>query len=218
MRRHCLIAVLALSWLPLSMAAPATPPSPPTPVTATPDALLASLRREPPLADAFHEVRYRRALKAPLVTAGTLHWDGGMAFERRVESPYRESSRLDGRTLVVSRPNGPERIIPLARAPELQVLFGALSSLFAGDVAAIGRDFETALEGGDAAWRMRLVPKQAQLRERIEALELHGRGDRSACLVLRQRDAATLTVFGDVAPVTSAPDLDALITRTCPMP
>ena len=141
-----------------------------------------------------------------------------MAFERQVERPYRESSRLDGRTLVVSRPNAPERIIPLARAPELQVLFGALSSLFAGDVAAIGRDFDIALDGGTAAWRLRLVPKQAQLRERIEALELHGRGSQSACLVLRQPDAATLTVFGAVAPATDAPDLDALIARACPMP
>jgi hypothetical protein len=200
------------------MAAPATQNPAPAPATATPDALLASLRREPPLADAFHEVRYRRALKAPLVTAGTLHWRGGMDFERRVGSPYRETSRLDGRTLVVSRPNAPERIIPLARAPELQVLFGALSALFAGDAAAVARAFETALEGGDAAWRLRLVPRQAQLRERIEALELHGHGDEAACLVLRQPDAATLTVFGDTAPATDAPDLDALIARTCPMP
>lgn len=209
MRRLCLIAACALSWLPT-----------PAPATATPEtrALLAGLRQAPPLSQPFRDVRYRAALKAPLVTDGSLTWRGAMDFEREVTSPFREVSRLDGRTLVVTRGGGAERIIPLARAPELQVLFGALSALFAGDAEAIEREFILELAGDGEAWQLRLVPRPERLRERIEALELHGSGERAACLVVRQPDAIATTVFDATPAVAGAPDAEAFIARTCPMP
>lgn len=191
----------------------------PIPVSAAEDldTLLSSLRQVPPLSETFHEVRYRRALKAPLVTSGTLAWQGGLAFERRIERPYRETGTVDGRTLVVRRERGAERVIPLARAPELQVLFGGLSALFSGDGAALRRDFETELEG-DEHWRLRLRPRQAVLRARVPELELLGQGGRARCLILRQDGADTLTVFGDGDVSAPAGAFGDVVARHCPTP
>src|SRR5690606_38602579 len=100
MRRLCLLAVFLLPSTP-TFAAPAL------------EALLAGLKREPPVSEPFQDVRYRRALKAPLVSAGTLAWHGGLEFERSVVSPYRETGRVYDRTLTVTRERGPERVIPL---------------------------------------------------------------------------------------------------------
>jgi hypothetical protein len=206
MRRHCLLAVLIL-W------------SASTPVLAAPalDALLAGLKREPPVSEPFQDVRFRAALKAPLVSSGTLTWHGGLEFERSVTSPYVETGRVHGRTLTIIRPRGRERVIPLARAPELQVLFGGLSAVFAGDAAAIQTLFTVELEG-DSAWRMRLVPKDAALRERVDALELRGEGEHARCLILRQPGAEALTLLGATQPPGPAPDLATLVERNCPSP
>lgn len=181
------------------------------------DALLAGLKRQPPISEPFQEVRFRPALRAPLVSAGTLTWHGGLEFERVVATPYRETGRVRGRTLTITRPRGPERVIPLARAPELQVLFGGLSALFAGDAAAIETLFTVELEGG-STWRLRLVPKDATLRERVEALELRGEGGHARCLILRQPGAEALTLLGATQPPELAPDFASLVERDCPLP
>lgn len=205
MRPACLIAALLL----LSM---------PTPVPATElEALLESMRQPPPLNQPFQEVRFRRALKAPLVTAGTLRWQGGLEFERRIDTPYRETGVVSGRTLVVRRDRGGERVIPLARAPELEVLFGGLSALFSGDVAALRASFDIDLEG-DASWRLLLRPRQPALRARVPQLELRGSGGEARCLILQQEGADTLTIFSDQPPSLDAGDFDALVGAVCPAP
>lgn len=188
-----------------------------TPAAVTLDSVLAQLRRPPPVSEAFHDVRYRRALKAPLVSAGTLIWNGGFEFERSVTSPYRETGRVSGRTLTVRRGRGGERVIPLARAPELQVLFAGLAALFAGDGAAIERDFEITLTG-DSDWRLRLVPRDQRLREHVPALEMLGDASGARCLLIVQGDARTLTILGSTETPVPTGDFDVTVGKYCPTP
>jgi hypothetical protein len=180
--------------------------------------LLVALKREAPASESFQEVRYRRALSAPLVTAGALTWRGGMAFERRIDSPWQETGILEDGTLVVRRGRGPERIVPLARAPELQALFGGLSALFAGDGAALERQFEVELAGDSAGWRLTLAPRAPALRAKIAELELRGDNGRARCLVLRQPAAQTLTLFGAAVAPAPAAGFEQLVARDCPGP
>ena len=179
-------------------------------------ARLAELQRTPPLSEPFHEIRFRKALKAPLVSAGTLRWNGDMGFEREVTAPYRETSYLRGRTLVVERADGRERVIPLARAPELEVLFGAQAALFAGDQAAIERDFDIDYTPG-ARWRLRLLPRDQRLRARVTALELRGSAAGAECLILDQPGAQTLTVLGERTRPQPAADFDSTVASLCPL-
>ena len=181
------------------------------------DDLLLRLQREPPADERFHDVRYRKALARPLVSSGVLRWHGGLDFERQVESPYRETSRLQGRTLIVQRERGGERVVPLARAPELQVLFSGLSALFAADAAALERDFRVDLSAAGQDWRLRLQPRDARLLERVRELDLRGRGDRLRCLIVEQPGAEVLSVMGEEpVPEPGDDDLPTLITRLCP--
>ena len=199
--------------LPALLAAPALASA----QTPTVEQRLADLRRTPPLTEVFHEISFRKALRAPLVSAGRLHWHGGMAFMREVDAPYRETSRLRDDTLVVTRDNGRERIIPLARAPELGVLFGAQAALFAGDQAGIERDFEIDYTPGPR-WRLRLLPREPRLRARVSALELRGGSDGPDCLILDQEGAQTLTVLGERDPPSPAADFDSTVASLCPLP
>ncbi len=178
---------------------------------------LAELQRTPPLSEPFHEIRFRKALRAPLVSAGTLRWNGDMDFVREVTAPYRETAYLRGRTLVVERGDGRERIIPLARAPELAVLFAAQAALFAGDQAAIGRDFEIDYTPG-TRWRLRLSPRDERLRARVSALELRGAAAGPECLILDQPGAQTLTVLGARAHPRPGADFDGTVASLCPLP
>lgn len=181
------------------------------------DELLPRLQRQPPSDETFHDVRWRRALARPLVSSGVLRWHGGMDFERRVETPYRETSRLRGRTLVVQRDGGSERIVPLARAPELQALFAGLSALFAGDVEAIEHEFEVELSEQADTWRLRLRPRQARLAERVQELDLRGQGDQLRCLLVQQPGAEVLSVLGAASPPQPVDeDLPTLMARLCP--
>lgn len=186
--------------------------------------LFARLQRTPPVSDAFHELRWRRALRQPLQVAGVLSWHGGMAFQRQVQQPYRETSRLENGDLIQQREGSAERSVPLRRAPELRVLFEGLAALFAGDAAAFSALFEVTLvqagaqasghtdasaAAGDpdqatGAWRLDLAPREAALRQRVPALSFHGRGDHARCLVLHQGSAQTLIVLDD-APLPAAP-------------
>lgn len=201
-------------------------------------ALFARLQRTPPVSDAFHELRWRRALRQPLQVAGVLSWHGGMAFQRQVQQPYRETSRLENGDLIQQREGSAERSVPLRRAPELRVLFEGLAALFAGDAAAFSALFEVTLvqagaqtgaqagsqtdgrasapavaDGPDHAagtWRLDLAPREAALRQRVPALSFHGRGDHARCLVLHQGSAQTLIVLDD-APLPAAPAMPATV-------
>lgn len=208
MPSRCLPVLLLLLCLPLA--------SMPAAADALDD-LLAGLQRQPPASEAFQDIRYRRALSAPLVLAGELTWRGGMHFQRSVSSPYREVGTLEGGTLVVRRERGPERIVPLARAPELQALFGGLSALFTGDRDALDKLFTVELDG-ESPWRMRLVPRADAMRARVPVLELHGTQAAVRCLVLRQPGGDSLTVMGAAVEFARDASLDAQVEQHCLAP
>ncbi len=175
--------------------------------------LITSLRRQPPVHEAFHELRWRRALREPLQVSGVLSWHGDMAFVREVRQPYQEHSRLEQGNLIQQRQGSAGRSVPLHRAPELRVLFEGLSALFAGDHQAFTALFQTGLvqagtEPGNQAWRLDLTPHESSLRNRVPALSFHGTGQQARCLVLHQRNAQTLIVLDDL-PLPPAPDAAA---------
>lgn len=149
--------------------------------------------------------------------SGTLEWRGGQVFVRSVERPYRETSVLEGRTLAVRRGTGPERIIPVARAPELEVLFGGLAALFAGDGEALRRQFTPTLTGA-GRWRLALEPRDPALRARVAALVLYGQDDRTRCLLVEQAGARSLTVFGGGPAPRPLAGPDEEVQALCPQP
>jgi hypothetical protein len=148
--------------------------------------LLARVARPSRAAIRFVEVRYSHLLKAPLAVAGTLERGQDGTLVRRVESPYRETSIVRGRDVVILRDGSRTRQIPLDRAPELQGLISSIDAMLRGDVAQLDRSFNSTLEGSPDRWRVRLVPHDERLRRRLSDVSVYGSGDIARCFALNQ--------------------------------
>ena len=58
------------------------------------EVLIRKLAREPPATIAFTEARFSPLLREPLIVSGELGYLGAGSFDRRVTTPYRESTRF----------------------------------------------------------------------------------------------------------------------------
>jgi hypothetical protein len=162
--------------------------------------LIAGLARPPPAAIAFTEVRLSTLLAMPLVVSGTLEYAGAETLQRRVESPYRETTTLGGESVRVEREGEPPRTFALRRAPELRGLLSGMTGLLRGDVAALSADFDIAATGDGAGWRLDMTPKNARLRERLDAIVVLGQGAEPQCYALQDGGGgASVMLLGTIA-------------------
>lgn len=169
---------------------------------AAPDSgeLIARLARRPPASIAFTEVRLSSLLAEPLVVSGTLEYRDAATLQRRVESPYRETTTLGGESVRLEREGEAPRTFALRRAPELKGLLAGMIGLLRGDAAALAADFTIAAAGDDERWRLDLAPANARLRDRLAEVVVLGRGTEPRCYVLRdERGGASVMLLGALA-------------------
>ena len=170
--------------------------------SAAPDSgeLIARLARQPPSTIAFTEVRLSSLLAEPLVIGGTLQYVDAGTLQRRVETPYRETTTLSGETARIEREGEAPRTFALRRAPELKGLLAGMIGLLRGDPAALAADFTIKAHGDDERWRLDLEPKNARLRERLVEVVVLGQGTEPRCYVLRdERGGASVMLLGATA-------------------
>lgn len=110
---------------------------------------------------------------------------------KRIEQPYRETARIEAGKVEVRRDDGALRRFSLRRAPELRALMASIEAVLAGDAALLARHFRLQMGGREEAWTLRLVPLDARLARRVEALELRGAGHELRCMDLRLAGAET---------------------------
>ena len=114
--------------------------------------MLARIARPPPERTAFVEWRQSALLDAPLRVAGELEYRGPGALSRRVDSPWREHTTIEGERVTVVREGERERRFSLRRAPELRGMLASFGALLAGDVATLRRHFAVAVTGEPERW------------------------------------------------------------------
>ena len=187
-------------------------------VSAAPDSaeLIARLARRPPSSIAFIEVRLSPLLNEPLVVSGTLEYADAETLQRRVETPYRETTTLRGTTARIERDGEAPRTFALRRAPELKGLLAGMIGLLRGDAAALTSDFTITADGDDDQWRLDLEPSNARLSERLAEIVVHGRGTEPHCYVLRdERGGASVMLLGAAAaqPLPQPVTLPELLAR-----
>jgi hypothetical protein len=207
-RRHASVAAVLAS----ALAAAAGPAG------AAPDGgeLIARLARRPPSSIAFTEVRLSPLLNEPLVVRGVLDYADAETLQRRVESPYQETTTLRGETARIERDGEAPRTFALRRAPELKGLLAGMTGLLRGDAAALAADFAITASGDDERWRLELAPENARLRERLTEIVVLGRGNEPYCYVLRdERGGASVMLLGDAAaqPLPQSAALPELLDR-----
>jgi hypothetical protein len=177
-----------------------------------------ALARTPPVSTDFVEYRFSHLLKRPLRTSGTLEYRADGVMLRKVESPYQETTEVEGDAVRVTRANGPPRTISLQRAPQLRVLLGSFRALLEGHLAPLASDFTINLESQFQDWTLTLKPKDSRLAKQLDRIRVHGVGDRPACLEALEPDGdAAFTLFGKAPAETGAvPTRDALEQRCRP--
>lgn len=177
-----------------------------------------ALARAPPVTTGFVEYRFSHLLKKPLRTAGTLEYRGDGMLARKVDSPYREVTEVEGDTVRIARGDKPARTISLARAPQLRILLGSFRALLDGQFAPLTHDFDVTLEEQERHWTLTFRPKDASLAKHLERIDVYGSGDRPDCVEALEPDGdAAFTLFTDT-PGIAEPAIRADLERNCRVP
>jgi hypothetical protein len=157
------------------------------------DALIADLAPEGERAELyFREQRESALLEEPLVVTGKLWRNERGDLVRETAEPRRETQTLTGEMIIIEKPGRTPRNHSLSHAPELEVLYRALSALLAGDAQALRRHFDVVLEREASGWIIRLTPDSPELAERVDALTLRGTGDELQRFELALADGETI--------------------------
>lgn len=129
---------------------------------------------------AYEEERRSGLLDRPVTVRGRLAWDRETGeLTKWVDAPRRARLTLTPTHLEAQAGAGRTRRLPLEQRPELGALLAGMRALLAGDLAALEERFQADyLEGGEARWLLRLVPRDPALAERLAVLEIRGEGDR----------------------------------------
>jgi hypothetical protein len=168
----------------------------------TPDAqaLIGRLARPAPASVDFTEIRFSPLLQTPVIVSGTLGYEGADTLDRHVVTPYREDTQIRGNAVKVRRDGEPERSFALKRAPELQGLLSAFTSMLAGDHAAVERDFEIVTNGTADAWSLELTPRDARLARRVHMIRIDGSQAQPRCFwILNDNQGASAMLLGETA-------------------
>jgi hypothetical protein len=168
--------------------------------------LIRRLAKPAPATVDFVEVRFSPLLKEPVKVSGQLGYDGPTSLDRRVETPYRETTEIRGESVKVQREGEPVRSFALKRAPELRALLGSFAALLAGDPTAVAQSFTTAAQGDENRWHLSLQPSDAQAKKRLRRIDVAGNGTTPRCFALTSADGATSYMLLGEAAKTKLPE------------
>nr|WP_276583953.1 outer membrane lipoprotein carrier protein LolA [Pseudomonas sp. RIT-PI-AD] len=133
--------------------------------------LAARLQAPAVVRGAFVQEKHLRALPQPLVSRGHYVLARGRGLLWFLETPLRQDYRitLDG---IARRQDGAWQATAQQGAAARQNQLSL--ALLSGDSAALQRDFELDLQGGDDAWTLTLTPRALLLRQIFQAIRIQG--------------------------------------------
>lgn len=139
--------------------------------------LLDRVRVTPPAEVPFVEQRHNRLLKEPLVLTGHLAYPAPGRLDKVVETPFRETLRVDGGEIAIER-DGRERRLSLRGRGSFRVMLQSIEAIMAGGAATLEEHFEASVSGDDARWLLALVPRSKRLAKQLGRIEVSGVEDR----------------------------------------
>lgn len=123
----------------------------------------------------FVETRHIALLTQPLELKGSLTYERPHRLAKHVQSPVDELLSVDGDALtVLNRTKGEQRVLSLREQPAAGALVSSVRATLAGDVAELERHYRAELSGTRAVWRLRLVPRNSQVRRHVQEIVLSG--------------------------------------------
>src|SRR5688572_18846507 len=127
----------------------------------------------------FIETRHSALFKKPMVTSGRLVYRRPDRLEKHVQSPFVESTIIEGNRVSISRAGADaDRMATLPASGPAQALIGGLRATLAGDLAALERHFVVDVAGTRGDWTMTLTPREPALAAAVVRVEFAGQGNR----------------------------------------
>jgi hypothetical protein len=127
----------------------------------------------------YVEKKYSSLLSEPVVSSGTLAYKPPDVVEKIMTAPRRESYRIAGQELTVTR-DGKERRIALAAEPLLAAFAASLRGLLSGSAGLLGAHYRMALTGTEREWSLELVPIEDEVTRYVKRIVASGRAGRVA--------------------------------------
>lgn len=134
---------------------------------------------------AYTEKKYSSLLAEPVVSSGTLRFRRPDTVEKNMTAPRTERFRIAGEDLVMVR-NGAERRFPISSQPLLAAFAASLRGVLAGDAALLRKHYRMTLEGVEQAWRLELLPVDAEITRYVERILVSGRAGRIELIETRE--------------------------------
>ena len=166
----------------LLLAAASLHAAPPEPARADADWILARLAHPAPMRTSFVELRGSRLLKKPLRLQGEYQRPDDTTLVREVTAPYAEKTTIRAGEVEIARAGKPPRRFSLARVPELAGLQASFGALLAGDRQLLEQHYQLDTQGTRQRWTMTLLPKDAGMAKKLQAITLYGRGAELRCI------------------------------------
>jgi hypothetical protein len=164
------------------------------------DWVLAKLAQPAPMRTSFVELRSSKLLKKPLRLQGEYRRPDEATLVREVTAPYTEKTTIRAGEVEILRTGKAPRRFSLARAPELAGLQASFGALLAGDRRELEQHYQLDTQGTRHRWTMTLLPRDAGLAKKLQAITLYGRGAELRCIETQpSRGETQRTLLADAA-------------------
>jgi outer membrane lipoprotein-sorting protein len=161
--------------------------------------LLTQFQSCPGLEAQFSEEKNIVLLSAPLRSSGKIYFRPPQSLARITDKPRVSHVVVNDQKIVVKE-DKVRKEIDFSDKPALAGLIGSLLRVLAGDAERLAADYSAEFsEEGTVGWRLRLVPKKADLARLIEALTFLGKDLKLSELRVKEANGdETVTRFSNV--------------------
>lgn len=160
----------------------------------------------------FIQTRTLAAMKAPLVSHGSLLFYRERGVIWQLDTPYKATYVITDAGVRQLGPDGQPGAAPNPQgARSAQTAAKLMRDMLSGDLSALYSQFDVHADGTPSRWHMLLTPNQPQLAQSIKSLQMSGGTYLQTLLVtLANGDATALSFEGTSAVTTLTPAEAAL--------
>jgi len=161
-------------------------------------ALMQGMAEVPASRARFVETRHLALLTRPLELKGSLSYERPNRLSKHVQSPFDELLTVDGDTLTLASAKK-VTTFSLSEQPAAGALVESVRATLAGDLAQLERHYRVQFSGHRAAWRLRLVPRDAQVKGAVDSIVLAGAEARLKRIEIAETggDRSVMTILHD---------------------
>jgi hypothetical protein len=166
------LIALGVAWMPASGATAPAGASASAGDAALVSQIAARLARAKGVRSRFTQTQTLAALKAPLVSTGSLVFFRERGVIWQIDTPYRKTWIIRDSGITTIDAAGQRGGNGGARgAAEIAKM---MSAMLSGDLSALYTQFDVQARGTPSQWQMRLVPRQPQIAQSLRGIEMDG--------------------------------------------